>query len=752
MVQLKRLALGLVIGLLGILASLLLAGTSLEEDVDLYWLFLIRGAVPSPSDVVVVAINQQSAQQLGLSNKPSEWPRSLHADLVQHMVSAGAQVVTFDLTFDTESHLPEYDQELAEAMAEAKNVVLVETLKKETVPLSSEPGTANENMSIERSILPIAVLERAALAHAPFPLPKVSRVNAYWTFKAGAGDTPTLPVTAFQIYALQAYDEFLGLWRKAAPLAPVKLPASREAIVTSDAIPALILTLRNALLNNPQIGERMLSELENATDQDVDPRKKRIIRSLLRMYMGADERYFNFYGPPRTVATVPYFQALQAQSTPDSEGNDFKGKAVFVGFSAFSQSEQDRIRDDYRTVFSQANGLDISGVEIAATAFGNLLEDRAVTRIAAPWQLGFVILWGVALGTVCRMLRPSRAGMVVAVLISIYSYLAFRLFAVANLWLPLLIPLALQAPLALFGGALLNYRDARRERVLIKQAFGYFLPEGVVDQLIQSVGPISSTNQVVHGACLATDAEQYTRLAEKMEPAALGQLMNDYYQTLFEPVERQGGVVSDVVGDAMLAIWAAASSDISLRRRACEAALDMTKAVEEFNRQGERAPLPTRIGLHSGQMLLGSIGAVHHYEYRAVGDIVNTATRIQGLNKVLSTHLLASEAALEGLEEFLSRPLGSFLLAGKSTPVRVFELLCRNQDAGRRQLWLSTKFTAALEAYGAEKWREAADNFAEIQQLFPDDGPSRFYLQRCQHYAASPPVGPWDATVQVEGK
>ena len=125
--------------------------------------------------------------------------------------------------------------------------------------------------------------------------------------------------------------------------------------------------------------------------------------------------------------------------------------------------------------------------------------------------------------------------------------------------------------------------------------------------------------------------------------------MNRYYAVLFEPVKRHGGLVQDVVGDSMLAIWATTEPDASLRNRACLAALDIAAAVDRFNADSGRLALPTRIGLHSGRLLLGSVGAMDHYEYRAVGDIVNTATRLEGLNKHLGTRMLVSADVLEGL-------------------------------------------------------------------------------------------------------
>jgi adenylate cyclase len=238
-----------------------------------------------------------------------------------------------------------------------------------------------------------------------------------------------------------------------------------------------------------------------------------------------------------------------------------------------------------------------------------------------------------------------------------------------------------------------------------------------------------------------------------MNPAQLGLLMNDYYATMFEPVSRHEGAVSDVVGDAMLAIWTTSSGDeSSLRKKACLACLDIADALERFNAIKGRPPLYTRIGLHSGEMLLGAVGALHHFEYRAVGDIVNTTNRIQGLNKYLGTRILVSEQVIEGLDDFLTRSVGRFLLAGRTTFIRVAELMVRKQEASSEQTWLAEIFTDAMLAYEAQEWNRGCYNFAEILKAFPDDGPARFYLKRCQHYRETPPVGPWDACIRMEGK
>jgi adenylate cyclase len=496
----------------------------------------------------------------------------------------------------------------------------------------------------------------------------------------------------------------------------------------------------------------MLRELRDPRNA-WNPSERHVLISLVNLYLGGDLQYLNFYGPPRSIGTVPYHQIVRYSDPMDSANPAYlNGKAAFVGFSESAQPKQ---KDNYHTVFSdELSGLDLSGVEIAATAFANLLEDRPLRRLEAPAHLGIVFLFGLAAGVVCLYFSITVAAICTIALMLLYLGAAVHLFTAGGIWLPLVVPLCLQAPVAFVYAALCKYRDANRERQNIRRAFEYYLPSSVVDQLAKKLGPVTSENQLVYGTCLATDVERYTAVAEKMDPVQLTRLMNDYYQRVFRPVQQFGGIVSDIEGDAVLAIWAAANPSAELKHRACQASLGIACAVVEFNQTSGRPALRTRIGLDSGSMSIGSVGGGSHYEYRAVGDIVNTAHRIQGLNKRLGTQILASEATLDGVEGFLRRWLGSFLLEGKSRALRVFELLCPNQKANSDQRWLCSAFSDALNRYRAQQWQKASKQFLEILRLFPEDGPTQYYLKLSEQYKIHPPsLAAWnEGVVLIEGK
>jgi adenylate cyclase len=742
---------GLLTGILGLAVSLFPLGLDLEENIGMGLLFRLRGPRTTPSDVIVVALDKVSADNLNLPMDPEKWPRSLHARLTKNLAKEGAAVIAFDIIFD-EARSADHDNLFAEAISTAGNVVLCECLKREIVPLTDEQGTRTGDLNIERLVSPIPLLARAAAALAPFPLPKVPvKLSQYWTFKTGAGDKPTLPVVAFQIFALGVYEDLIRSLEKVSPSQAVKLPSDKDTIVTSKSVEKLVRDLKDIFQKKPLIAEKILKQLGDSRTGSIGVKENQMLRSLIRMYQSPRSRYLNFYGPPRAITTVPYYQVLQLGEKSDVYQRElsFTGKAVFVGLSESLQPEQ---KEGFYTAFSQPTGLDISGVEIAATAFANLLEDMPIKPRGFGAHLATILLWGAVLGIFCRLFPTSiAAGSVVGMSI-LYLIVVKQQFTNTGSWYPLVIPLFFQVPLAFFGAVFWKYCDTNRERRNIREKLGYFLPDTVVDQLAKGMADIKSNAQVVYGTCLCTDAEQYTTLSETMGPGELTSFMNQYYEVIFKPVKEHDGIISDVKGDSMLAIWATTHPDAALRSQACFAALDIANAVNRFKESYDTLQLPTRIGLHSGHMMLGTVGAIDHYEYRPVGDMVNTASRIEGLNKYLGTRILVSEEVLHELEGFLTRELGEFLLVGKSQPIAIYELICRMEESNEAQRNLCSMYAEALSAYRSQCWEEAITILNEFMKNRGGDGPSIFFAKLCENHRKKPPGEKWNGLVRVDTK
>lgn len=721
---LRPLTLSLLVAALGALLLILPLGQYVEEEVGLALLFKQRGARPAPAEVAVVPIEYQAAAALGVANDPARWPRRLHARLIERLHAAGAATIAFDIHFK-EARDPADDAALSAAIRRADNVVLFAYLEREAVRL----GEAGDSIAaVERLIPPAPIFAEAAARVAPFALPKVpARVSRFWTLQHSAGGMPTLPLAALEQYSLPALR---------AALAGVRNAEGATFIALLDTSSAKAL---DHLRTTPTLLDQIIRP---AADADAP----RPLAALRDAYRNDPQPFINFYGPPRSITTLRYDEIINGD--PAALAARIAGKAVFVGFAEQRQPLQ---RDGFYTVFSQEDGLDLSGVEIAATAFANLLHRETLHPPATLAMLLLVIGYGGLITFVCRHLPAPAAIAAGLALAGAYYAVAAQLFDIYDLWVPLVIPLFIQTPLALFLGLFGHYWLSHHQRRQLQETFGQFVPKHVVDRLLAHRDGVHAPSEHTFGICLATDAACYTSLAETLQPAALSVLMNDYYQILFKPVRERQGIISDVVGDAMLAIWPSPQPDTSACAKALAAALDIQTAVGEFCRQADRPPLPTRIGLHCGDMVLGNIGALDHFEYRAVGDIVNTANRIQSLNKTLGTSVLVSADTLAGVRGFVTRPLGAFLLAGKSQSVVVHELIGRDGDVAAAQRDFIARFAQALHHFGLGQWGEARAAFARLRQEAPDDGPSRYFAARCEQYLLSPPDD-WRGVLTVEHK
>jgi len=737
---------GFITSLLGVLLSLLPFGLRLDENVGLYILFKLRGKREPPSNVVIVNIDKDSSEKLNIPADPKKWPRSLHADLTENLARKGASVVAFDIMFE-EAHEKSEDDLFAAAIRNAKNVVLSEKLKWEDQHLAA-PGEEMPAVSFRKEYLvtPIDPLAQSALALAPFPLPKAVRVNQYWGFKKSAGDTPTLPVVVFQVYALKVYDDFIRLLKQLDPNLAQKLPGNKDAIVETKGVEKLVRALRDTFQNNPALAEGMLEKIY-ATGAGPSPeRERQILISLIRMYQGPDSRHLNFYGLPGTIPTVCYHEALDEseKSTANNRQIDFKGKAVFIGLSESLRTEQ---KDGFYTVYSQpTTGIDLSGVEIAATAFANLLEDLPVRPLSIKTHTAILMIWGLLVGFLCCSLPAVTAAVSMLGLGAIYLFTAQYQFIQTGMWYPLVFPLFFQIPFAFFGILICKYFETDKQRVNIRKAFEHFVPSEVVDYTATNPDDLKKSDQIVYGICLYTDAAQYTTLSESMPLEELSALMDKYYEAVFRPLKKYGGQVIDIKGDSILAIWKAKEPDAALRRQACLAALDIAKATSEALK------IPTRIGLHYGRIYMGSKGFGDHFEYRPFGDTVNTASRIEGLNKYLGTKILASEEVLEQLDGFLTRDLGKIRPAGKSRSISVHELMCRIEECEEEQKKHFENFARALKAFKERLWNDAMEIFEDSMHLFGQDGPSEFYLNKIEQYKANTPEETWDGVIDLDEK
>jgi serine phosphatase RsbU (regulator of sigma subunit) len=368
--------------------------------------------------------------------------------------------VAFDVHF-IEPKNAEDDAQFAESCQTAQNVILCEPLVPKELPASENGAAVAGFHNIVKIVKPFDLLADSAVATAPFTLPRIPfKVNRYWTFQTGAGDSPTLPVVAFQLSTLELYDEFLQLLEKVSPDQAGTLPPDQEALVGKN-FKQGIREIMEIFQTNPGLEHKMLVELETSRPQLADNEEYQLLKSLIKMYGGATSRYINYYGPPRTVKTIPYYQALQIKDGMyDGKPMDIKDKSVFVGLSEILLADR---KDSFYTVFSKGDGVFVSGVEIMASVFANIKEDTPVQPISLKSYIFVVLFWGILLGMACRI-SSMRIGALNAIGLSIfYLAAAVYMFKAKNVWYPVVIPLFFQAPLAYLGAVAIEHGSLFKE-------------------------------------------------------------------------------------------------------------------------------------------------------------------------------------------------------------------------------------------------------------------------------------------------
>jgi adenylate cyclase len=741
------------VGLLGVVGSLVPALSVAEENIGLHTLYLLRGVKKPRADVVVVAINRESAKALNLPAAPHKWPRNLHARLLERLTTQGAAVVAFDLIF-YEPQTPSNDHALASAIRRAGNVILTQSIDRQNMAIADHNDTPTAWVNIDKIVASIPLVADAAIGQAPFPLPKVpAKLNQYWRFSPGSGDLPTLPVVVMHAFAMNAFYDFFDLFKSVDPAAAATL---KELPKGEGAVRQVIETIRPLFVlfeKDPTLAGRMTDELNRRAALKTTQPNHRLVRAFIELYGAGTSGYLNLYGPAGTVDTISYHRLVG----PTDPGSDhpgkslpsLRGKAVFVG-----QTESDwyKANDGFYTAFTQPSGMDISGVELAATAFANLLEGKAVHPIGPAADFAIHLGWGIA-GTLIAIHFASAVSAAGLVLLNgIYVGAAYLHFKSGGIWYPLVIPILVQTPAAFIAGLLWRYRKANTERRNIREAFGYYLPDEVVSRLAANVQNLRTGGQVLYSICLFTDAENYTTLSETLDPESLTRLMNTYYEAIFKPIRENEGLVLQVVGDSVLALWSAPQPKNELKTAACKAAIGITHRVEQFNTQAGQYSMPTRIGIHAGEILLGNIGAIDHFEYRPVGDIVNTASRLEGLNKFLKTRMLVSQEAFVLDSGYRSRLVGRFVFKGKSQPVQVHEIGQHPARGPQEQVKAYHLFESGLQAFTHQRWDEAELFFSRVLQMDETDGPSQFYRTRCREFRKSPPEKSWNGAVHLNQK
>lgn len=300
----------------------------------------------------------------------------------------------------------------------------------------------------------------------------------------------------------------------------------------------------------------------------------------------------------------------------------------------------------------------------------------------------------------------------------------------------------------------------RNERV--RETFGKYIDPQIVEWLIDRPALSGTEGNRRVMTMLFCDMQGFTSLSEGVTPQGLVKLMNHYLSTMSAPIRKHKGIIDKYIGDSIMAYWGPPfTEDTDQARLACLAAIDMLGRVSLM-----RAELPEllgvrfianecdiRIGIATGEVLVGSIGSELMMSYTVMGDTVNLASRLEMANKIYGTHSLVSEATIAAAGTAIeAREIDQLVVAGQTVAQTVFEIIGREGELNEKQLTMRSRYSEGLAAYRARNWDEARRAFQSALEVAPGDGPSMTLLRRIETFEANPPAEEWDGSWQLDHK
>jgi adenylate cyclase len=660
---------------------------------------------PASPQVVVVTVDQADLDFFKNQGVVWPWPRQLYAHIIDYCKQAGAKAVIFDILYtEASSYGPEDDQRLGQAAAAAGNVALPFFLSRE------EKGTN----PAEAAFLQKAGLEIPGTRPRD-PVAYRSVVTPVGPLLDGAqalGNVESIPDTD-------------GIYRRA----PLVLPF-KDRWLPSLGFAAFHRFGKNGPLKFDSAG-LLLGNLKIPLDDRGN---------LLLKYRGPSRSHKRF-----SAANVISSEARVRHNLPPIYPPEaFAGKWVFVGLTAPGLLD----------LKASPMGGVYPGVEVHATLLDNLLQGDFL-RTLPGWALWAWALVLAATITAAVLFSPSLTITLMACLILSLVHLALAVLAFwTGRWADPVLPgiaLALSFGLA----TAYSYATEGRQKRYIRGMFGQYMSETVISHLLAHPEKLKLGGERRRVTLFFSDLAGFTTISERLDAETVVSLLNDYLSAMTEIILEEEGTVDKFEGDAIMALWGAPLDQEDQALRACRAALLQRDALESLNRRFaglKLPPLKMRIGLNTGEAIVGNLGSAKRFDYTVIGDTVNLASRLEGLNKFYQTAIMASESTAAACNDAVAfRELDLVAVKGKEKPVRVFEVVALQDDLSPELATRNREFAQALELYRRGDLTEAEAGFAALLEKFPHDGPAETFLGRCRRFRDDPTL-PRDPVFRPDSK
>ena len=656
-------------------------------------------------EVVVVTVDQPDLDFFKNQGVVWPWPRQLYGHIIDYCKRVGARAVILDLLFtEASSYGPEDDQRLAQTAAAAGQVVFAFSLSRE------EKGNNPEEA---------ALLDMAGWK---IPGPQPREQVEYRSVTA-----PVRPLLdgAQALGNVECQPDTDGIYRRVPLVVPFRdrwLPMLPFAAFHRFGENEPLKFVADGLV----VGSRKIP---------LDERG-----NLLLKYRGPSRSHPRF-----SAANVISSEARMRHNLPSIYPPEaFVGKWVFVGLTAPGLLD----------LKASPMGGVYPGVEVHATLLDNLLQGDFLQTLPgwARWAWALVLAAAIAAAV---LYGPRLLVTLAAFSLLFLAHLSLAALAFyCGLWAdPVLPGLALALSFGL--ATAYSYATEGRQKQYIRRMFGQYMSEAVISHLLAHPEKLKLGGERRRVTLFFSDLAGFTTISERLEAEAVVGLLNDYLSAMTEIILAEAGTVDKFEGDAIMALWGAPLGQEDQELRACRAALRQQAALADLNRRFaglNRPPLRMRIGLNTGEAVVGNLGSARRFDYTVIGDPVNLASRLEGLNKFYQTVIIASETTSAACGEAVAfRELDLVAVKGRETPVRVFEVVALQEDLTPELAARNREFAQALTLYRQGDFEAAAAGFDALLKQFTEDGPSQTFLGRCRRFLDDPTL-PWDPVFRPDAK
>ena len=384
---------------------------------------------------------------------------------------------------------------------------------------------------------------------------------------------------------------------------------------------------------------------------------------------------------------------------------------------------------------------------------GEFLDD-------APWIVSVIISFILALSLSFLIKRfDTKRSMLIGLIILAVTILVFLMyFILTKRYVGLVVPFTSAASTFIILTAI-NFLNTIREKSFLRSAFSRYLSPAVINEIIADPSKLNLGGEKREMTAIFTDIKGFSTISEKLDPADLVNLLNLYLTEMSNIILANRGTIDKYEGDAIIAFFGAPIYMEEHAVLACRTAIQMKKAEDTLNAkilpEGlSPSPIFTRLGINTGDMIVGNMGTPNKMDYTIMGNAVNLAARLEGVNKQYNTKgILISEHTRNKIgDEFLLRRLDRVRVVGVNTPLRLFELLEELADATPEQTDNVWEWEQAIDLYEKQDFTGARKIFFKVASHDPSDLVAPLYIKRCDDFIALPPSTDWDGVFNLTQK